>query len=305
MNKVSAVIVTYNRLNKLKKSVCQSLKEDFDNIIIVNNASNDGTEEWLKTLKDKRLHILNLKHNIGGAGGFHIGIKYVIEKLDSEWLVCFDDDAYPYKDTIKKFKDLSFEDNVVSIAAAVFLPNGKISKMNIPRFNLCKKKKHYLDEKFFYKNKYVSIDMSSFVGYFVRTSIIKKLNHLPRKELFIYGDDLIFSLTLTKKGYKHFFVPQLKFIHDTDTIENEKQIYKPIWKVYFTFRNGIELYRIMEKKCTYFYAVTKFFQLFLKRKYYPNKLRNKYDKLLFLALKDGLLRNFDRSFQEILRISNN
>ena len=47
--KIAAVVVTYNRLNKLKKALLsyenQLHKPDY--MIIVDNASNDGTPEWL------------------------------------------------------------------------------------------------------------------------------------------------------------------------------------------------------------------------------------------------------------------
>ncbi len=40
--KYTALIVTFNRLGKLKKTVEETLKLEFTNIVIVNNGSTDG-----------------------------------------------------------------------------------------------------------------------------------------------------------------------------------------------------------------------------------------------------------------------
>ena len=48
MNKITAVVVTYNRLEKLKKCVDSILNQDCPcDIIVVDNDSNDGTGEWV------------------------------------------------------------------------------------------------------------------------------------------------------------------------------------------------------------------------------------------------------------------
>ena len=71
----SAVVVTYNR----KDSVCDCLDgilrqtEPVDKIILVDNASNDGTPEKLDKggyLANPAIDYVRLPHNTGGAGGF-------------------------------------------------------------------------------------------------------------------------------------------------------------------------------------------------------------------------------------------
>lgn len=71
--KCTALIVTFNRLEKLKKSVRETVKAGFSSIVIVNNGSSDGTREWLSSLSEPGITILNLKDNLGGAGGFKVG----------------------------------------------------------------------------------------------------------------------------------------------------------------------------------------------------------------------------------------
>ena len=81
---VAAVVVTFNRLEKLKK-VLASLEAQTrlpEQLIIVNNASTDDTASYLDeyeknfSLKDKvKITIVTLPENAGGAGGFSAGMR--------------------------------------------------------------------------------------------------------------------------------------------------------------------------------------------------------------------------------------
>ena len=97
---VAAVIVTYNRLEKLKKALkcyeTQTMLPKY--LVIVNNCSTDGTKdylnEWLKETSFIKKIVINTESNLGGSGGFYIGQKKALE-LDVDWIYLADDDAYP------------------------------------------------------------------------------------------------------------------------------------------------------------------------------------------------------------------
>lgn len=68
-----AVVVTHNRLDHLQKTVGRLLDSpaaDLDGLVVVDNASDDGTAAWLAAQSDPRLDVLRLAVNGGGAGGF-------------------------------------------------------------------------------------------------------------------------------------------------------------------------------------------------------------------------------------------
>ena len=148
------------------------------------------------------------------------------------------------------------------MAAAVYLPDGQISEMNRPSrnpfwhlkefFHTALKGRHgfHINNEDYQLNTPVEVDVSSFVGCFIRLSLIRdgKIG-LPRSELFIYADDIIYMLEARKAGFRHLFVPMIAFIHDCQTLVNQQAVYRPLWKAYYTFRNGLELYRIASGLC--------------------------------------------------------
>lgn len=85
--KIAAVVVTFNRLELLKKCV-ESLRNQthkLDEILIINNSSTDGTLDWLNQQND--LTVIS-QENSGSAGGQFTGIKTAYEKRVRLGLVC-------------------------------------------------------------------------------------------------------------------------------------------------------------------------------------------------------------------------
>lgn len=132
------LIVTYNRLNLLKECIQAVLHQKMKptNIIVVNNNSTDGTDNYLKKISNQlsNLKILNLNENLGGAGGFNAGFKYFIQNSSSDYLWLMDDDAIPNNLTLKNL--LSATDLLEDfgfLASDVRWTNNEPAKMNVPK----------------------------------------------------------------------------------------------------------------------------------------------------------------------------
>jgi GT2 family glycosyltransferase len=310
---VVAVIVTYNRLEKLSQAMSNVLAEAFDRVVVFNNGSTDGTDAWLSGLDDARVHVVNSDTNLGGAGGFHAGIDVAVREYMPDWVVCFDDDAYPERGAIDEFRALELDESVAGVAAAVYLPDGTISEMNRPSRNpfaslrtfiktaVFRRKGFHVTNSDYAGSRMKEIDASSFVGCFIRVKAIEERLGLPRKELFIYGDDILYTLRIGQHGYRHLFAPSVKFVHACETLYEQKDVYLPMWKVYYTYRNRIEIYRTVAGGLFLPIVAVKSLGWLAAIKYYDNK--SVYLKLLSLAVRDGLKQDFTKQFAQIRAIA--
>jgi GT2 family glycosyltransferase len=239
--KLCALIVTYNRLDKLKFCWAATRLLDFNNIVIVNNASTDGTSEWLSTICDSRLTILNSDTNDGGAGGFYKGSEWICSNIHCDWVVFFDDDAYPDRNLIENFHN-SVKDNIDAIATKVVDNEGIRCKMNIPWSeipNTAKEIKNYIKNPQLYEvpeNTRSKIKTFSFVGVFIKKSILAKTYKNIKADLFIYYDDLFYSWFLHKKNMEMVYEPSMIFHHD---ISQYTYSAMSPWKIYYLTRNLI------------------------------------------------------------------
>ena len=96
MNKIVAVVVTYNRKELLEENIKALLNQSYENldILIIDNASTDGTEKVVKKYVSDKLKYMNTGANLGGAGGFNFGIRQAIERnYDYCWVMA--DDTIP------------------------------------------------------------------------------------------------------------------------------------------------------------------------------------------------------------------
>ncbi len=307
---IVAVVVTFNRLKKLRVVVERLLSEPIEKIVVVDNASKDGTKEYLETIRSSRIHTLFLDTNSGGAGGFCAGIRYVHEEIGAyAWIVVMDDDAYPVKGAIDTFLQ-TVEPRMDAVCAAVYYPNGEICDMNRPGIHPFASIKqsfrtlisasagfHLGDEK--YKQQGAQrVHFGSFVGLFVRKRVVDRIGY-PDSAWFIYGDDLDYTLRLSERGYELCFLPQVKFVHDCMTTGINEKVYRPLWKAFFTYRNGLMIYRRLSGRLYPLVVLQKSLLWLYRTRYYQDK--QNYLRYTFWAIVDGLRRDRKRTLHDLER----
>lgn len=241
--KICAVIVTFNRLEKLRNAL-QSYEEQScppHSIIVVNNNSTDGTYEFLCSWEDEtsniaEKYVIHLHNNTGGAGGFHTGIEQAL-KTDADWIWVSDDDAYPEQDALMKVQHYAeaHSHDTACICGAVYI-NGNID-IDHRRYNKnriiqipCRLATEH------YKKSDVKIDETSFVGSCFKKSAVIKAG-LPIKDFFIYFDDTEFSHRISHHG-KIMLVPDIKITHDTVTYAQPTNVIAT-WRDYYLTRNHV------------------------------------------------------------------
>ncbi|WP_372574012.1 glycosyltransferase [Ruegeria jejuensis] len=316
VGRLVAVVVTHNRLAKLKPTLARLLAVDpahLQAVVVVDNACSDGTDKWLDTQRDPRLTAIASAENIGGAGGFERGLRHAMQHLDPDWLVVMDDDACPAPDTLARFHN-SPRSPDTAYAAAVYFPDGRICEMNRPSCNpfwspalflrtLTRGRDGYhIPHSAYDVEVPCPIDLTSFVGLFLSRQIVEDSGY-PDPGLFLYGDDVIYTLTLRRRGWNILFDPALRFEHDFSTFEAQgPQTIRPLWKVYYFCRNRLLMYRA---------AAPVLFWLLLPLlglKWHLAGGRYGADKPLYLrllrrALRDAAARNTELSHGEVLALA--
>ncbi|MDF0714772.1 glycosyltransferase family 2 protein [Muricauda sp. 334s03] len=245
MDRVCAVVVTYNRLELLKETLNALLEVNgsLEKVVVVNNASTDNTHEYLQGLSKEspKVEEYLMKENLGGAGGFKAGLKYAFEQgYDYIWLM--DDDSIVKKDSLgpllepfKKVEDVGFT------CSKVIWTDGTPHKMNIPDVSRVNDN----GVAFFGDEGYINVKSCSFVSMMVPARIVDKLG-LPYQDFFIWCDDLEYSRRIIRAGYKGLFVEESQVVHKTVTNHNtniQNCTPKEFWKMEYGFRNRTFMHR--------------------------------------------------------------
>ena len=102
-NKVIILIPSHNEIKTLEK-ICLEIKKLRLKFLVIDDASNDGTLQWLKK---KKINYIKNKNNIGYESSIIVGINYIIKHYDLKYLITFDADGeHQTKDLIRVIKCL-------------------------------------------------------------------------------------------------------------------------------------------------------------------------------------------------------
>jgi len=309
--RVIALVVTYNRLPHLQKTVARLLQANpahLAGVLVVDNASADDTASWLAAQSDPRLQVLALAANSGGAGGFEAGMRHAMEHLSPDWLLLMDDDARPAADMFETFAARERESHEGWVAATYF-PDGGICEMNRPVLNpfqslgtffaaLIKGRAGYhVADAAYTAPEPTEVDGASFVGFFVARSAVERTGY-PDGRLFIYGDDALYSIQLRRQGVRIGFDPALRFEHDCGTEMGTHPI-TPLWKVYYMYRNQLLVYRAAAGPVLFWPIVAlKVFAWWRQGGHYGAR-RAIYRALLRRAVRDGVAGRRSASFEKV------
>jgi GT2 family glycosyltransferase len=243
---IVSVVVTHNRKNLLLKCLGLLLDQSIGtDILVIDNASTDGTEQVLEIagfLDNERIHYIHLNKNTGGAGGFHYGLKYAFEQ-GWNWFWLMDDDAEPHQDALEKLVEQSNDKNSIYGSVAVSNLEGK-TKLCFPTKKINNKKVSFIEnyELLGIKERVVWLP---FLGFFIHRDVVQKIGY-PDKDFFIRNDDVEYSERANKFGIKiymikwsvidHPFQPTVSFILLGKKVYHRSM---PAWKMHYEVRNKI------------------------------------------------------------------
>ena len=243
MDKTAAVVVTYNRRNLLEENLKALISQEGCNldIIVVDNASSDGTGDMVKAIAEdcNNIHYYNTGKNLGGAGGFNKGIKIAAENNTYKYVWVMDDDCIPRSDALKNLINAAkaLGDDFGFLSSKALWKDGSICTMNIPRESMYKNLQNYSHD-------LQRVEMASFVSLFLkRETIIQE--GLPIKDFFIWTDDWEYTRRISRNK-PCYWVKNSVVMHKS--VSNiGANIYSDsserIDRYFYLYRNDVYLYR--------------------------------------------------------------
>lgn len=239
MNRVCAVVVTYNRLEKLKNCL-DALAAQLhcpETVIVVDNASGDGTDTFFAAPPEYpfTLQYERLPENVGGAGGFAHGIKCFLQTGEEcVWLM--DDDSLPTPGALRELLEgearaASLGATADILASKVIWTSGELHPWNIPHARYAKTRLCFdlIGQGLF------PIRSAPFLSILVRRESVER-HGLPMADYFIYNDDIEYTGRILRQGIG-VLVPASVCIHDT--AEESVRFRLPPARLRFEVRNKL------------------------------------------------------------------
>ena len=203
MHQTAAVVVTYNRKKLLAEClealISQSMPCD---LLIVDNASTDGTREYLEELRTRcgetaklsipAIHIFHMEENLGGAGGFSFGIEKGVF-LGYRYLWVMDDDCIPEKDALLALLRSAerHESGFGFLASRVLYEDGETCEINMPKQGVYHKRSHPDQPEY-------PCDFACFTSVLFPAEAVRAVG-LPIREFFIWSDDWEYTRRISRQ----------------------------------------------------------------------------------------------------------
>lgn len=207
MKTIGVVICNYNKKDFVVECV-KSLKKqtvtDFD-IYVVDNASIDGSAEFLSSMFGKEIMLICNEENLGGSGGFNSGIREVMGK-SYEYVMLLDNDVVLAEDCVEK----SIE--IMRTHPDIGMLGCEILKMDYPdriqefgptiNYNIMNFELNHGGE--IDKGQLPEIADCDYVpacAMVVRREVVEKIGLMPQ-ENFIYYDDITWGVRCRRANYR-------------------------------------------------------------------------------------------------------
>jgi len=240
---IAAVVVTHNR-PQLLRTVLDALHRQvrqLDRLIVVDNASDVPTAALLALLRASgdcgALDVLRSERNLGGAGGFALGLQAACAG-GADWVWLLDDDAVPRPGALAALERAAGgagpDCGAVCGAVREF---GRLALVHRRTYGRWTGLERALPETAYATGAPIVIGTGSFVGFMVAATAVARVG-LPEPAFFLSYDDTDFSLRLRRAGLRIWLAPDsvIEHLRDAETRLRAGPVGP---KHYFNIRNRI------------------------------------------------------------------
>lgn len=228
---LSIIIVSFNTSDLLRKCLSKVYKalsfakiEKISEVIVVDNASSDGSIGMLEKNFPKVVVIEN-SQNLGFAKANNLGIK----KSSGKYILLLNSDTEVKNDALLKLLEtIKADDNIGVVGGKLlnhdgalqpsvgFFPN--LNKVfywmffldDLPYLNTLLKPYH-VENKSFY-NRQQLVDWVSGACFMLRREITEQTGFID-ENIFMYGEEMEWCYRIKSRGFKVIFAPEVKILH--------------------------------------------------------------------------------------------
>ena len=237
---VAVVVVTHNRADLLIGMLdgLAAQTHSPDAVIVIDNGSTDHTSEVLsqRTARtDLPLEVVT-QENLGGAGGFHRGVRTAYDQgFDRIWLM--DDDVVPAPDCLAALMAVD-EDCLIAVREDL---SGALVEKAAVEFDLrnplaIRPKRSTVDSSYADRASMpplVEVQNVAFEGFMVRRGVVAEIG-FPDPAFFIFYDDVDFAVRAREAGRHVWAVRDAVLVRQLDF---NQQHDLSGWKGFYMYRN--------------------------------------------------------------------
>jgi len=232
--KVLTIIVTYNRIDLLKRCILAVQHQTYENneLLVINNSSTDNTEKYLS---ENNLNYVT-QPNSGSAGGWNRGmVEGWKGNYDFIWMM--DDDGYPDKNALENLiGHLNISNDTIAVSSVVVKEDKvdelvfPVPKLNSAGFPILFSLKRKFDRISQLNHLSIYPYIHPFNGALINLSKAKEVGNI-NTEYFMFGDETDYYYRLKKKGKVYTVLNALHYHPDVSKRKVEEK------KVFYVIRN--------------------------------------------------------------------
>lgn len=216
--RVYVVVLNWNKYDDTKRCLESLRKVSYPNLktIVVDNGSADGSGRRLQSEFPGLQFVFNDK-NLGFSRGCNVGIRIALEDGECAYVLLLNNDAVISPDALERPIELAESDSRVGMVGGKIFhsPDSKVlayagGQVSRWRGQIIPRGMSEIDQ-----GKY---DEPCEVGFIIgalmliKRNVLEKIGLLP-EEYFFGIEDLDYSLTVQRRGYKLYYVPEFVAYH--------------------------------------------------------------------------------------------
>lgn len=243
---LTAVVVTYNRRKLLERCLIAISRQNMqpDLLLVVDNASSDGTTEWLSAWLSNHVPnswLITLPQNYGGAGGFSRGMDASLNR-GADWIWMMDDDAEPHPEALEELMKVA--DNSANVYGSLAVNDGDTSWTT----TLLGECQRVVDKSADVPAR-SRVQSLPFLGFLIHRDLVSRIG-LPDAGYFIAADDIEYCMRAERAGAEIIIAGKSHIEHP----KSDRYIARvpgrelvclklPPWKRYYDTRNRLLIAR--------------------------------------------------------------